>query len=245
MRVRSRGETAYGETGTTIVDALTASGRYPRRVLRSLFRDPYARSMANILVRTLKVLASGCCVYIAIAACSGGGGSSATSADGSSGSTATSGGTPGSPVPNAMADDWYQPGSRLKLQYYEASDGTKTFVGVFDSARGEQCYFGLHADGSTRCLPTAGASSIFSDGGCVTPVIAALKSQPAPKYGYVPSGGNRRFAASIYAGAIFTGTPAACNSATAIYSTSTFEFYALGAEIPASAFVDATLKTSP
>ena len=62
-----------------------------------------------------------------------------------------------------MADDWYKPGSRLKIQYYEAADGMKTFVGTFDSMRGEVCYFSVHADGSTRCLPIAATSSIFAD----------------------------------------------------------------------------------
>ncbi len=145
-----------------------------------------------------------------------------------------------------MADDWYKPGSRLKLQYFEATDGTKTFTNVWDSTRGEACYFGPHADGSTRCMPIAGGtSSIFSDAGCSAPLVLTVKGQTPPKYAYPVALGARRYPTVTHAGAVYYGSPASCLSATAIYPAASWDFYALGAEIASTSFVEAALKTSP
>lgn len=45
-------------------------------------------------------------------------------------------------------------GSRLKKRVIEAEDGTRQFVGWFDSARGENCTFIQGPDGVQRCMPT-------------------------------------------------------------------------------------------
>jgi hypothetical protein len=148
-----------------------------------------------------------------------------------------------------MADDWYKPGSRLKVRYYEATDGAKQFGGWFDSMRSDECGFGLHADGSTRCLPTAAATSgYFADNGCSQNLGYRVKAATAaPKYVavYQPDASRKVFpVGATYTGAMWGGTPGACNQVFASVPAS-LDAYTTGAEIPGSAFVQASLKTSP
>ncbi len=144
-----------------------------------------------------------------------------------------------------MADQWYASGSRLKLQYYEATDGAKQFVGWRDSMRMDDCSFGPHADGSTRCLPASTLIGVFFAAGCTTALAYVPKSSPAPKYGakYEAPGTRVYSIAGVHAGAVYTGTPAACSATTAFDAT--YNFFDAGAEVLASDFVQATKKTAP
>ncbi len=208
-------------------------------------------SMANFRSRTSNVFVSACCVYYVMAACGGSGGGRA--GDGSSGS---SGGldpdanapSSGSVVPNAMADEWWKPGTRLKLQYFDAEDGTKQFSSWYDSKRNEACSFVRHADGSTRCLPSTSifVQLYFSNPGCTTPLALRLKSgAPAPKYAaLIENDGARRFPATPYAGSVYVGSASSCTFVEAT-SVASWDLFAIGAEVPASAFVGATIKTAP
>lgn len=240
--------------------------------------------MVKSLIRTGKVFASACCVYYAMAACSGGGGGEATSggpssgaggnlgsggadnasggssgngtSGGTSGTASSSSGASGSPVPNAMADEWYKPGTRLKLQYFEGSDGTKQFTGWLDSVRNESCGFFQHADGATRCMPiigSLGTGSLYADAGCVVPLAFRVKSpMPAPSaalsYDAAAAGYHVFSVIAPYTGTLHSGTPATCTAFTASTAATyynAYDIYALSAEVPGSTFVSATKKTSP
>jgi hypothetical protein len=147
-----------------------------------------------------------------------------------------------------MADMWYAGGSRLKLRYYEGGDGTKQFTGWFDSMRAEDCGFSLHSDGTTRCMPQAFATfgTFFTDAGCTATLGYATKGTPNVKYAIkYETGGTRRFPATApHVGAVYSGTPASCNLVPA-GSFGGIDVYDLGAEVPSTSFVDATLKTAP
>jgi hypothetical protein len=232
--------------------------------------------------RALSTLLSGCAVYVIMAACSAGGGgsagsgplgdasgsasssggtdatasSSASSSSGSSGTTTSS----GSPVPNAMADTWYASGSRLKLRYFESSDGAKQFTGWADSARSnEECAFAWHADLSWRCVPTPTAQPLiafFGAADCTsTPLSLVAKTVlAAPSYFYSyaqtsagPMGIRMYTAGAKIAtpGTVYSGTPAACSSSAGGSLATVYDFYNLGAEVPSTAFADAAKKTAP
>lgn len=117
-----------------------------------------------------------------------------------------------------MADTWYKPGTRLKLQYLEATDGATQFSGWFDSMRTEGCVFVQHADGSTRCLPilnpNANAGVFFSDAACSAVLSYRSKAAtPAPKYSVAyENNGYRLFpVTAAYAGTVYyQAAPASC-----------------------------------
>ena len=56
-------------------------------------------------------------------------------------------------------------GTRLKKRVIEADDGTRQFVGWFDSARGENCAFIQGPDGVQRCMPFELAHKITGPSG--------------------------------------------------------------------------------
>jgi hypothetical protein len=188
-----------------------------------------------------KLLCGSMAVYAIMAACS------ATS--GSSG-TATAAGDP------------TQGGSRLKVNYYAGADGSKQATGTMhDSQRNEDCSFTTAADGVFRCLPTNAANNagtirlggpIWADSSCTTPLVQVLKGCAAPPYGVAtdaPTCGPAK--THVYAiGSRFTGTtsyegtPGNCGGNPALSSLEfTYDYYAVGAEVPASSFVQATVQT--
>ena len=159
-----------------------------------------------------------------------------------------------SPVRDATAQTGN--GSRLKVKYWVGDDGSKTpvpFV-LWDSARSEDCVFTTAADGKSRCLPTSGnafVGSYYSDSGCTKPLGWWSSSSAC-------SGSNRKYASltdtdcslgthifpvqSAFTGTVYSNALGTCKvlEATALASVSLFS---LGAEIPASSFVAATMKT--
>lgn len=211
------------------------------------------------LRQTCLVLGSGIMVYVGVAACSAassmtdaeekGGGAEKVAAPSSTPSTSntTPKPSPTDPVPNAMADDWYKPGSRLKLRYYDGADGTKQFLGWRDSMRNEDCGFSKHADGTVRCMPAAQSTATYYHSGspCTAANLlgAVLKAAPAPSYiSRSENNGTRIF----IAGAALTGQLYQnLGGCTPITTPETLDFYAVGAEVPAASFVQATEKVAP
>jgi len=173
-------------------------------------------------------------------------GGDTTPSDGGKLSPRDAGSSSSSPVPNAMADEWYASGSRLKLQYYEADDGAKQFVGWFDSQRSENCTFSLHADGQIRCLPIStglSAYSYYSDATCRTLLASRSASNaPAPAYAYSGNGtGCQLFSiAAPYTGSVYM----ALSTCTNVTASTSSDFFLLGDEIPGTSFVAVTLKTA-
>lgn len=165
------------------------------------------------------------------------------------------------PVPDAAAQSTSS-GTRLKAMYQEATDGSKTYLYYqwYDSQRQEQCGFMAADDGTTRCLPTAELSlpgTYFSDSACTQqlayrakPTTGCTAKTSQPKY----AGGYSTINCTLEYQIFSVGTPfsgatiymksgTTCTSLTASTYTTTMDFYSVGAEIPASSFVAATIKT--
>lgn len=120
--------------------------------------------------------------------------------------------------------------------------------GLRDTQRNEDCSFGMAIDGAFRCLPQSSASVyFFSDAQCTQRLAyrvtqAGCTQQPTvaqdyddstcpPKY-HVYSVGSQVTPANLYV---------LINSTCTQTTTSGLTFYALGAEIPASSFVQASI----
>lgn len=208
-------------------------------------------------------LLGGGLVYVAMAACSGGGAGSSGHAAGAGGHGTGSGGAttkvgPGfdsgiidailDPVPTASADP--TSGSRLKAQYRLGDDGSKEYIAGswFDSQRSEVCSFGPAADGTQRCMPDGAVASVFADDTCQSPLLMLESSCTAPSYALqiAPS------TCDANPGAIHVFSVGAATTPSTLYvqagstcyqagtATSGFTYYAVGAEIPPSSFVGAT-----
>lgn len=157
------------------------------------------------------------------------------------------------PVPDAEAST---SGTRLKAVYRTATDGSKEyfFNTWWDSQRNEYCWFTQMYDGSSRCLPYGadptngqiyytGVGTYYSDAGCTSPLAVAIGTCTAGlKYAIENSSCPQsvklyslgpQFTASVYAK---SGT--SCNTAT---PSAAYTLYALGAEVPPSSFVSATV----
>lgn len=83
----------------------------------------------------------------------GAGGSQATTAAQAVASGSDGAGSTGSimdPVGDAHANE---SGSRLKAKWYKGVDGSKQWIGWYDSQRQEECSIARAADGKDRCLP--------------------------------------------------------------------------------------------
>jgi hypothetical protein len=189
------------------------------------------------------MLAGGCMIYVALAACNG-----AESA----GERRSSGGQGGAglldPVPSAKADP--ASGSRLKAKYRTGDDGSKHYLSGtwYDSERQEDCVFETAGDGKERCLPPSQSTiTLFADAECKQP-MAVGSAACAPKYAVMPEASScgsallRLFSigatitpAKVYVsagGTCFDAGPADPNAA----------YYQVGAEVPASSFVGSTVQ---
>lgn len=189
--------------------------------------------MRKHLVHVSKVFVSGCIVYGLMAACA---------------VTVNDERAPGpttSPVSNAMADTWYASGSRLKVRFYEYQDGAKQFAGMFDSERGEDCGYGIHADGTYRCMPSGDAfATVYSNNVCTAPVALVPKGQ-APKLisQTMPNGSRRLFVrGQAYGGAIYQGIVGACTQ-TSPDVPKDQDAWKAGDELPGGSFVAAAQRT--
>jgi hypothetical protein len=155
--------------------------------------------------------------------------------------SAKSSGSVMNPVPKALAES----GSRLRAQWYTGSDGSKQFYGFFDSMLQTECTFFRMSDGLIHCAPVGATliSSLFSDAGCSLPAALSASCLPA----------TAKYAAS------FSGCPSsihvyAVTPAPQLYAKSGAQCvpyvpqmgntgYAIGAELPPSAFVSANIVT--
>jgi hypothetical protein len=208
---------------------------------------------------TVRMLAGSLAIYIVVAACSGAGGgfidAGTTGTGGDAASTPHDGAIQRlmdaltDPVAAASADPT-QSGTRLKVQSYVGSDGSSLVAGMYDSQLQTQCSFGLASDGTTRCLPSAGypasVGSYFADSGCSKELAWLPQTGCTPSYARSYSetcGGQVQTIFSVsgaFSGTPYTGTPSACVSSAIPTGDS---LYSIGAELPPSTFVQATLTT--
>ncbi|APR86455.1 Hypothetical protein A7982_11804 [Minicystis rosea] len=210
-------------------------------------------------------LVGGSIMYVSMAACagrpSGQSSSGMTVHQGTGGSTPGTGGSgntiPDSGIGDALTDPVGSahaeptPGSRLKPKYRVGDDGAKEYLAGlwFDSQRNEDCSFALAADGKTRCLPQGTEFRYFADASCETPMVLLQNACSAPKYAV----SNTDAACGLDPSAIHVYAVDQPTTPAMIYgksggscfaigpSASEYLYYTVGAEVPASAFVAATV----
>jgi hypothetical protein len=154
------------------------------------------------------------------------------------------------PVPKAAADP--TSGSRLRARYRLAGDGSKEYLpgSWFDSQRNETCAFVMAADGQERCLPDGVSVVAYADSQCMTPIVMAPASCSTPSYAQTldsASCGDAVPATHVLAvGAAMTPTGLYLKNGTNCFSAGPvvtgYNYYDVGAEVPASAFVSATTQ---
>ncbi|MGD0680025.1 MAG: hypothetical protein ABSC94_31970 [Polyangiaceae bacterium] len=219
-----------------------------------------------------RLLGGSIAIYVVVAACSAASGpQGSTSNDGGGGGSSGGHGGDGSvgildaltdPTPEANADP-SQSGTRLKLQYYAGSDGSKQTAGMFDSQLNVQCYFGKASDGTIRCLPapspntvTASTQNYFADASCTQALgLTGLCSTPTVIAMSVTNNCTTTTtnyqAGSQFTGQLYQSSSTGCTAVSAALQmdlTASLAFYTLGAQIQPpnpSQYVEATLQTEP
>jgi len=165
------------------------------------------------------------------------------------------------PVPEAAAEEWTVPGSRLRPRLLTAADGARQFYQWWDSQRAEPCLFQTAGDGVMRCLPLAQLSvspSYFLDAECTQrlAMVSKVSCSTADPFSAAASyelGCPTRVrvfevGAKLGAVTVYSGSPeTTCTKND--YMTDTgptqYDFYAVGAELPPSSFVKGELSVVP
>jgi len=139
-----------------------------------------------------------------------------------------------------MADTWHVSGSRLKIRYYEATDGARQFLGWYDTQRKEDCnVFTLPTPGAFQCVPGHMlAVSSFKDAGCTVPLGVSVTGTEK----YIRNGAAFAERGAQHTGGLYSGKPGSCFAGTPIAGYTYWEF---GTAVPSDAFVSFAPKTEP
>jgi hypothetical protein len=156
------------------------------------------------------------------------------------------------PVPEAAADP-NQSGTRLKVNYYAGTDGSKQSAdSMHDTMLNIDCSFRTMSDGTLRCAPIGGASGVgfyFADSACSQQLaMAASGCTPTNAYANVTSSTCGGYLAVYTLSGAYSGASYYLKSGTNCLgptSTSGSTFYTVGAEQPPSTFVQATMQMEP
>lgn len=165
---------------------------------------------------------------------------------------------PGAPLDgNGGQDlaDGAQSGARLKLTWYQFTDGTRQWSGMYDAQNKELCspYNRAWADGKHYCTPQSGGDLVYTNSTCTTKAlhyyVDSVCPQPPAKYylAYEPVGctsvpshlylrGSQIGTASYYR----KNTNGTCSTATTAQSYDTF--YTVGSEVAKSNLAELTLS---
>ncbi len=170
---------------------------------------------------------------------------------GATGPTGASGLKGDTGAPGAPGSDGSSDGTRIKAKRLTTADGYSQAWGLRDTMRGEDCGWMYAADEKLRCMPTGRATvvtNVFSNAGCTTTAAMAptcsggtleyaVKGEPATacEVGYR----YRVHQLGAKLATVYAGTPGSCNPT----SLAGYEFYAVGAEVPAASFAEATITT--
>ncbi|MCX5747892.1 MAG: hypothetical protein NT062_35960 [Proteobacteria bacterium] len=151
--------------------------------------------------------------------------------------------------PGPVADDGAQSGARLKIQWLEL-EGTRTWNGFYDAALAITCHLRTWADGTTYCSPDGGAQVAYADASCGQAIGRVYRgtscAPPTPAYVLQYSDGCAYRPAKLYP----TQTKIAVTSwyskgadgtCFGPYAPASYDFYALGAELPPSTLAPVTL----
>ncbi len=166
----------------------------------------------------------------------------------------------------ALRDSMPRSGSRLKVLFRRTADGLALPADTYqlDSQLGTLCHFSTAADGKDRCLPmpldtycpstTAGYPGLYSDTGCASPLYcrsnAAYLPGEASTYPtkYISRGvqlpadagmGGGVFSPVAYTGQAY-GFGFGDGGFACLPQVATVPLFTVGAEVPASTFVQAT-----
>jgi hypothetical protein len=150
-------------------------------------------------------------------------------------------------------------GTRLKARNFTGEDGSKQFVGWFDSQLNQGCGFQGAADGKIRCLPAAAMMSrgFFADSNCTQALAQSRKGCTPPPYVSIglpspdacstalPSNRIATIGAK-HTGAFYAGAPGECTPVPTDPNSprgseiSFSDFYLVGSDVDPSTFVAAT-----
>lgn len=213
------------------------------------------------IAEVAKLFAGSSLVYVVVAACSAYSGNEPSQADGppsGTGDGSTSDTTILDPVGNALAEG-HKSGSRLKLRFYEGTDGSRQFLNFWDSELKTQCWVTSGPktiDDKVRCLPPVLGNLLYSSDTCTTPVAYVVsKNAEQPAVAGVSVIFQNREAREFYAlgalqnppaGSIFVkgengGIGGGCSPATV--NAGAYNYYGVGAPLAPTAFVEMTIKT--
>jgi hypothetical protein len=248
------------KTATAIPHGLSCVSFDTRRPCNA-FLNVHHQGLGDIMKTkdSLRILGGSLLVYLAVATCAGSGSGTARRDGGGRGTSSENGDVLGvldglaDPVPVAAADP-NKSGSRLKARYYAGSDGSKQFIGWHDSQLNADCSFVDYSDGTKRCMPSVQGSvgTYFSDAGCAQPLIL-VQTGPGctvPKYAAkstpnsCPSSPGTLTLYNVgpsFTGTAFSGTASSCSKVTTTLPG--YAAYSLGAEVPPSTLVAATVET--
>ncbi|HEY5951781.1 MAG TPA: hypothetical protein VIV40_40075 [Kofleriaceae bacterium] len=164
-------------------------------------------------------------------------------------------------APPAIADapagpdlnDGARSGTRLKLTWFDFSDGARQWDGFYDAERKETCYiYRDWIDGKSYCAPDYGGSIVYTNATCTAKAAEVYRdsgcAQPplpyAMEWEYTPCDSHpahlyTRAAKLSLAQYYYKSSDGTCGGP---YTTSaSYEYYALGAEIPPTDLVEVTL----
>jgi hypothetical protein len=159
---------------------------------------------------------------------------------------------PAGPDPN----DGARSGTRLKLTWFDFSDGTRQWDGFYDAQRKETCYiYQDWIDGKTYCAPDYSGSIVYTNAACTTKVaevyVGSTCPQPLEPYAleweYTPCDskparlyvlGAKQTVASYY----YKGSDGTCSGPYA--TTTSYDYYALGGEVAKTELVE-VMRGSP
>lgn len=106
---------------------------------------------------------------------SSGQGGAATTGQGGAATTTGAGGSEQGPPAG------WESGSRLRARYYDGGDGSRAYVGFYDTALQVNCSPLKATDGVTRCLPaSASVAKLYSDPSCSAPILGFIGTCSAP-----------------------------------------------------------------
>jgi hypothetical protein len=213
------------------------------------------------IAEVAKLFAGSCVVYVVVAACSAYSGDDPPTNGGPPRGTndgSTNDGTILDPVGNALAEG-HKSGSRLKLRFYEGSDGSRQFINFWDTELKTYCWVTngpKTTDDKVRCLPPVLGNLIYSNDTCTTPAAYEVnKTAEQPTVAGVPVIFQNREAREFYALGPLQNPPAGTvyvkgeagigqgGCATRPINAGTYNYYGVGAPLAPTAFVEMTIKT--
>lgn len=152
-------------------------------------------------------------------------------------------------------NDGAKSGARLKLTWYQFTDGTRQFSGMYDSQNKETCspYYSEFTDGKTYCVPPVGGQLVYTNSTCTAAAlhyyVATTCAQDPAKYflDYATVGCETHPSHVYLRGAKIPNTTYYYKSSTGTCSTgyapqSYDALYQLGTEVPKSDLVELVLS---